>query len=243
MKCRGAGVPGCRGAWVPGCVSALVLLLPLAVHAQSNEAPAPQAHHLQIITGLLWVGGTTLGAGDATLRTNATGTTPAPFTLFNAVTEMRAAPGFEGRVGFAITPTWSIEAGGSYATPEMLTTISRDSERSGTVLVSEQTEQFGFDVGVLWRTPIHVGGRLRPYLTGGAGYLRELHQDRALLETGRRYFVGGGGEYWLRGGHGPGKTFGVRAELRSAWRTGGIAMSDEARGFPEFLVLSVIGVP
>jgi len=223
-----------------------MLVLPVAVHAQSSEAPAPQAHHVQIMAGLLWIGGANLGSRDANLRSNAPGSLPPSFILFNAATEMKAAPGFEVRGGFAITPTWAIEAGGSYATPKMVSTISQDPERAGTVTVSQQTEHFAFDAGVLWRTPIHLGGRFRPYVTTGAGYLRELHEDRVLLATGQRYFVGAGGEWWLRGGHGRGKTLGLRSELRSVWRTGGIGVSGaagEGRGSAEFLVMSVVGVP
>ena len=224
----------------------IVLALPFSARAQSAEAPAPQAHHVQIMAGLLWTGGANLGSRDANLRSNAPGTLPPSFILFNAATEMKAAPGFEARAGFAITPTWAIEGGVSYATPEMVSTISGDREHTGTLSVTQETEHFAFDVGLMWRTPIHVGGRFRPYVTTGAGYLRELHEDRVLVATGQRFFVGGGGEWWLRGGHGRGKTLGLRAEVRSVFRTGGIAVSGaagEGRGSAEFVVLSAVGVP
>ena len=224
----------------------MLLALPMTARAQSGEAPAPQAHHVQIMAGVLWVGGANLGSRDANLRSNAPGSLPPSFILFNAATEMKTAPGFEARAGFALTPTWSIEGGASYATPQLVSSISSDQERAGTLAVTEETEHFAFDVNVLWRTPVHVGGRFRPYLTTGGGYLRELHEDRVLLATGQRFFVGGGGEWWLRGGHGRGKTLSLRAEVRSVFRTGGITVSGaagEGRGSAEFLALSAFGVP
>ena len=36
----------------------------------------------------------------------------------------------------------------------------------------------------------------------GAGYLRQLHQDRTLIEHGQIFYAGGGLRYWLRGGDG-----------------------------------------
>ncbi len=39
-----------------------------------------------------------------------------------------------------------------------------------------------------WR----FGARGAPFLSGGAGYLRALHEDRILVDTGALWFAGGG---------------------------------------------------
>ena len=48
-----------------------------------------------------------------------------------------------------------------------------------------------------WR----VGSRILPFVTGGGGYLRQLHEGDTLAETGRIYYVGGGARSrWCRAG-------------------------------------------
>ena len=38
---------------------------------------------------------------------------------------------------------------------------------------------------------------LRPFVTAGGGYLRQLHEGLTVIEEGRVFYVGGGARYWI----------------------------------------------
>jgi hypothetical protein len=42
-----------------------------------------------------------------------------------------------------------------------------------------------------------LGRRTIPFVAGGAGYLRQLHQGRTFIEQGHVYHLGGGIRHWL----------------------------------------------
>ena len=71
---------------------------------------------------------------------------------------------------------------------------------------ARSSQQYLFDGGAdVAAADSASGSRLAPFVAGGAGYLRQLHEDRTLAETGQIYYAGGGARYWLRGGHGTGR--------------------------------------
>ena len=74
--------------------------------------------------------------------------------------------------------------------------------------------------------------------SGGAGYLRQLHEDRTLGETGQVYYAGGGARYWLRGGDARSTSLGLQGEVRVNVRRGGIDFENATRRYPS-LGLSV----
>ena len=79
-------------------------------------------------------------------------------------------------------------------------------------------------------------------MSGGAGHLRQLHEDRTLAETGRVYYAGGGARYWLRGGHGRARPAGLRGEFRLNMRDRGIDFEDKMRTYPTVSLLLFIGI-
>jgi hypothetical protein len=74
---------------------------------------------------------------------------------------------------------------------------------------------------------------LVPFVDGGAGYLRQLHEDRVLIETGRTFYAGAGVKWRSSAARprGLGQRLVVRADARLVSRTGGVDVDDERRNY------------
>ena len=68
-----------------------------------------------------------------------------------------------------------------------------------------------------------------PFCLGGAGYLRELHEQDALVEDGLEYHAGGGLKWWFGQGR---RRVGVRGEAGISIRDGGFDFADGLRVVP-----------
>jgi hypothetical protein len=89
------------------------------------------------------------------------------------------------------------------------------------------------DVGATWQLPQPlIAGRIRPFVTGGAGYLRQLYDERTLVESGSIYYAGGGVRVWLRGGDGRKRSLGIRSDVRATWRRDGVEFEEKTRVWP-----------
>lgn len=216
------------------------LMCGVAAHEAAAQAAGPgfRPRHVTVSGGLILSGGYPIGDRTAEIRRNSTGAT-SPFTLFRADSELHGVNGTDARVAFALTRTFAVEIGGTYARPQLGVTVTQDAEGDPSTLISERLEQYTADIsGVLQLSRLKLGSRARPYVTAGGGYLRQLHEDRFLVETGRTMHVGGGVRYWLRGGLSSSRAFGVRADTRVVHRTGGVDFEDKGRTYP---VVSVLG--
>jgi hypothetical protein len=222
------GVP--KVLWCLGCLLCQVLLS--AGTAWAQEAPELRAHRFVLEGGVAWSGGYPIGDVDAELRSNATGSTPPPFTLFSASSEMGSAASAAARIGFTLTPRVVLEGGASFGMPHVLTDISRDTETGPQELEGEELRQYVIDGALVWHLPLRFGARARPFVVGGAGYLRQLHEEQTMVETGQIYYGGIGARYWFRGGSGTARSFGLRADLRANVRRGGIDFENKVRVFP-----------
>ncbi len=222
------------------CLAALHLLGGRA-GAQSAAPPALRAHHMMVSGGVVWAGGYGIGDATATLRTNALGATAPPFTLFDTSTRVNAVAGVHGHVGAAVSSSLSIEAGVAYSAPTIGVAVSADPEASPVEFEGERLEQFVIDVAARWHLPLRLGARTRPFVSGGAGYLRQLHEDRTLVETGQVYFAGGGVSYWLHGASGRSRAIGLRGEARATWRRHGIDFENQIRTFPTLAASLFVG--
>jgi hypothetical protein len=214
-------------------VTAMLGVTAVAASAQTGPAPSLRSHHVHVSGGLSWTGGYPVGDATATLRGNAVGASAPPFTLFRARTEVRSAPGAEVRVGVAVARGLTLELGGGFSRPPLATTLDQDPEASAIVLDDERLVQATVEIGATWQVPrVVLAGRARPFLSVGAGYLRQLYDDRTLVETGRVYSVGGGVRAFLRGGDGQRRALGVRAEARAQWRRDGVEFENRTRVMP-----------
>ena len=89
--------------------------------------------------------------------------------------------------------------------------LSGDAESAADVTATETASHYVFGGSVLFdlRGASFAGGRGVPFVSGGAGYLRELHEGNLLVETGIEYHATAGLKYWFGSGRQP-----VRAARR-----------------------------
>jgi hypothetical protein len=105
---------------------------------------------------------------------------------------------------------------------------SGDAENAPDTTIEETLSQYVFDGSVVWNFG-GAGRRLVPFVYGGAGYLRELHQEDALVEEGVEYHAGGGVKWWLGEG---GRRFGLRGDVGVSIRDGGFDFGEGLRTVP-----------
>src|SRR5262249_33428001 len=125
-------------ARVAGAV-ALVCSCAAGVQAQT-AAPKPSsstASRFEAAIGVVWIGSGNLGAASATESVSSV----PRFVLFSTSTEIDAALGLEGRLGFHMTPMWEVDGIASYTAPELSTTISGDTENSTPATTSVGVKQ------------------------------------------------------------------------------------------------------
>ena len=219
----------------------LGLALAAADSAYAQQAPAFRAHQFTIGAGLVWSGAYGIGDASAALRGNGIGSSPPVFTWFNATSRITSATSPELRVGYAVTPRTVVEFGLAYTRPHLAVSISDDVEAPSQELPGETLEQYVIGGGITWQPPIRLGHRLAPFVLGGAAFLRQLHEDRTLAETGQIYYAGAGARYFLRGGHGPGGALGLRGDARLNFRSRGIEFEDQVRTYPTFSLAAFVG--
>ena len=201
---------------------AIVVLVVLFVAATSRAAAAQgvlESGRLEISGGAAWLGTESFGSS------NATETTPSgsAFSLFTTSSELGSAAAFDARVGVRIAGTLVFEVDATYARPELRVTIANDVESAPSITAVERLQQYMIGGGGTWYVPGR--GRIVPFVTGGGGYLRQLHDRALLVETGTYYQVGGGVLYLLSS-H-PDKRLkasGIRADVRAVIRNDGVAL-------------------
>jgi hypothetical protein len=208
----------------------LVLLVACGTSALAQTAEERPVHRFEGTVGGLWLGGAGLGNSTAALRANTTGT-PAPFTLFTTESRFGSAPGLDARVGYGLTKTITVEAGLVFSRPDLRTRVSNDVENAPALTVAESVEQYFVDGSiVVLLDRFALGDRTVPFVIGGAGYLRQLHEGLALVETGQVYHVGGGVKHWFTvRDRGFVRGAGVRVDGRVYLLVRGIEFEDSAR--------------
>jgi hypothetical protein len=197
-----------------------------SVAAQSADRPV---HRFEASIGGLWVGGGELGAEDADLRQS--GTPRGDFTVFSTETQVEASPGFDGRVAYWLTRSLAVEAGFVMTRPVVSTRVTGDIEDAEDLTLEEDVDQYFVDIGaILLVDRFRMGERTVPFVSGGAGYLRQLHEGRTLVETGQVYHVGGGVRHWLRlRDTGFLRAAGLRVDARVYMLVNGVAFESGAR--------------
>src|SRR6185369_2226555 len=103
-----------------------------------------------------------------------------------------------------------------------------DIENAPTVIATERVQQFTVGAGVVWYLPFRGGtSRVAPIVTAGGGHLRQMHEERTVLETGQYYQVGGGVKALLFSRPaGFVNAVGVRIDARALVRAQGVAFDD-----------------
>jgi hypothetical protein len=190
--------------------------------------PTPHAGSWEFSGGFLWQGGFDLGDRDAELTRNpATGT--GPYDLFAAGSTLGSGPGVQGRITGYVSRNLAIEGGARITRPNLKIALSGDVESAPNVTATETLTQYVFDGSVVWHfAPFHKG-RAVPYVAGGAGYIRDLHEGNALIETGAEYHAMAGVKWWFSSQP---RRLGIRAEGGVSVRDGGFDFGEGQRTVP-----------
>jgi len=208
--------------------------------AQPAKPPAPppkpgsrepgRAGSFEVSAQALWLGAASLGARNATLTPNQSGS-GGRYTLFNSSGELAASPGFAATVGYHLTRTLAVEGEFSYARPPVRVTVSGDVENAeGVSFDGENLAQYvveGSFVAHIRRLSFSRG-RGRTFVSAGVGYRREVHDGNLTIDTGQVYHAGGGLKYFFKPrARGFLRAFGIRAEARVLFGVGGFSFDGE----------------
>ena len=211
-----------------------VPLITLALLIACGAAWAPDAAaqddvlvgHVELSGGAGIFGGATLGTRDADLRTTSANQ---PYRLFTTSSRMAMAPGFDVRVGVALSPRYAVEGHLAYGRPELRTELSSDAESAPSITAVEAVDQYVIDGGLVVHLGL-LGNGVRPFVTAGAGYLRQLHEGQVVVEDGSVFYAGGGLKYGLMSrSQGLVKILGLRGDARLNVLSGGIHVDDRVR--------------
>ncbi|HWI20674.1 MAG TPA: hypothetical protein VNT81_23120, partial [Vicinamibacterales bacterium] len=217
-----------------------LLLLPAVAVAQ--EGPGLRRGHFTIGAAVVRSGGYDVGDATAQLRGNGPGASATPFTLFTAKSRVTPATAPLLRIGFALSRSLALEGSATFANPRVAVEISGDAEAPSQELPGEKLQQYQFEAGLTWQLPVLAGRRVATFVGAGGGYLRQLHEDRTLAETGQIYHAGVGARYWLRGGGASSKALGLRGDVRLNLRRKGIDFEDKMRAYPSLSLSAFIGL-
>jgi hypothetical protein len=205
----------------------MAVLHAVGAHAQAiGEAPG----RFELGAGPIWAGASSFGTSDAT-ETAADG---GGFRLFSTSTKLASATGVEARAGFGVTRLLQAELAVSYAEPELRTIVSADSENAVPLTASETLQRVAVEGAVVLSLARWRFGPWVPFVRGGTGYLRQLHQARALVEGGQIYDAGGGVSVLIKARpRARVKGLGLRADVRGSFRPKAIALDGRHHLAPE----------
>jgi hypothetical protein len=207
------------------------MMFPLEASAQVwLRSKAPRLGSVEVSGGVIWSRGYDLGVRAAE-ETRNPGTGTGALDLFTSTSRLTTTVGGQGRVGVYLSHDLVLEAGFQYLQPKLSTRLSDDFEGATDVTATETITQYIVDGSLV----VHLsrlsfaGGRGLPFLSGGGGYLRDVHETNQLIETGREYHAGAGIKLWF----GPGvRHLGVRADVGVSIRDGGFDFNDTRRTVP-----------
>jgi hypothetical protein len=197
----------------------------LLAFAAAAQAQGPARGAWEISGGGVVVGGFDLDERAAQLTSN-TGTNGGTFDLFTVDGKIKMSYGALARIGIYVTPALSIEGGVRWTRPVNAQRITGDTEGATAITAEETLNQYLFEGSALWH--FNAGGTAMPFVYGGAGYLRELHEGDSLVEEGIEYHAGGGIKWWMGGR----KRVGIRGEAGLSIRDGGFGAEDKRRVLP-----------
>jgi len=186
----------------------------------------PVAGQAQIRKIEIAVGAAVSGASSAgSTRAELLGPAGNTVTLFEATHRTSVGMGVDAGLLYRLHPRLALELSGSWARPDLETTIRGDFEGADDTTISLGMHRFSTEVAIVR----HFGrrGAAEPYVRAGGGWFRELTTDRALVDDGLAGHVGVGLKYWLREGQGGWLgQIALRGDVRLAVRQGGIERGD-----------------
>lgn len=226
---------GARRAVTLAALCSTLFVLPVNAQVSPKPAPppagpTPRAGSWEIGGGVAFGGGFDLGEAAAELTRNTTSGTAGPFTQFVTDGRVESSPGVEGRVGYYFSPRFALEGGVSFSQPSLAYDISGDTEGGQDVTAEETLDRYLFSGSALWHfARPSASTRVVPFIFGGAGYFRELHESQELVETGTEYHAGAGLKIWFGNTR---RRLGLRGDAGVSFRDGGVDPEDKFRMVP-----------
>lgn len=154
-----------------------------------------------------------------------------PVAVFTTDVSIEGGPGGEVGLGWRINRRLVLEATGGIGSLTIESAVRGDLEGAPAITARSSLLQVTVDGAARVELPAAFGGgRWRPFVSGGGGYLRQVHEDRLLIETGWTIFGGGGllvappaatGGFFGR--------LGFRADVKGVMRAGGVDIEDARR--------------
>jgi hypothetical protein len=203
-------------------IAIMLGLAPALTFAQTSERRTEVGGDLRWLTGLRF---SDVNATEAAFG----GTTR---TVFKSSTEFEQAACPDARVAVRLMPAIDAEGAVTFGRTHLTTQITQDPEAAN-VTVSEPVTVYLLEAGVAAHPARWHRGRSSPFVSGGIGYLRQLHDGHTLVEGGRTWYVGGGLRYPMKAEavHGM-KSAVVRLELRATILTGSSALDGATHILP-----------
>lgn len=189
--------------------------------------PTPHAGSVEVSGGILAAGGKDLPDVSATLTRNP-GTGSGAFELFRSDSTLTAALGGQARVGYYFSPKIALEGGVQYARPKVEVRLTDDSELAADTTASETVTSYLFTGSLVY----HFGrstSRVRPFLAGGGGHVRDVHAGNGVVDTGMEFHGGAGFKSWFGSGR---SKMGIRADITVSVRGGGVGAEESERIVP-----------
>lgn len=213
---------------IAGAAVGLLCAMCTPAHGQVADA---MPGRVEAAVGVVWTGRASFGSRDATETTGTGGT----FRLFTATTELAAAPGVDARVGVRAAHRVDIEGHGAFAAPELRTQITADAEPANApILIRDSVQRFEIGADALWYPTLRrAPERMRVFVAGGAGYLRQLEDSGTVIISGATFDVGGGIKLLLKSrATGSWNAVGVRVDARALIRSAATAVDARAHVSP-----------
>ena len=211
-----------RGSFFASFALFAIFAVPAAAQTRP-PAPAqrgPSIPRIDLSVGTGFIGGSGLGDANADLR----GRSSAPLQLFASSSRLGSSYPLEVRLGYRLTPRYTLEMRGSWSRPELQTSITGDFESAPAATVAEQVDLYTLDLGLLVTFNRPGARAMMPFLSGGVGYAGAVHEGLTLLENGVIYRGGGGIKYPMAvRNRARFKTIGVRVDGALIFMSGGLA--------------------
>jgi len=217
--------PGRGSVWLMAvAVCALAIATPAAAQARRPPARpprAPRVPRVELGIGAGFAGGLTLGQRDAALLSN--NAPGSPFRLFSTDTRLAPAALVEGRVGYRVTSHLTVEGLLTVGRPDLTSSLSADTENAPAVEATSRLTEYVITGGAIWRLATSPRRRWTPFVSGGAGVARHVHEGQTLIESGVDGYVGGGLIYPIGSRRAGVSRAGLRVDARLHMLNGGVA--------------------
>ncbi len=199
-------------------IIAAVLLMPVAAWAQ------PRRGTVEVSGAFAWTGGYAVGSVAATETPNpSSGVTS--FALFQTDSHVLGAIGVDARAGYYLTRRLVVSATFQYSRPTLRTHLSSDFEGAGDTDAETNASSYVFGGAAEYQ---FRAGAWRPFVSGGAGQLRQVPDGGDTL-TAAEGHAGGGVRCALTGGRRP---LDLRGELVASYRSRSLGFDQKAHVVP-----------